>query len=347
MHHEAYMQRCFQLAEMGLGNVAPNPLVGAVVVYNNEVIGEGYHQYYGGPHAEVNALRNLEGDERLKESTLYVNLEPCAHFGKTPPCADLILRLGLPRVVVANRDPFHLVNGAGLDRLVKHGVEVVSGVMENEGRQLNKRFFTFHEKKRPFIILKWAQSKDGFIDKIRNGNLASINWITNSASRRLVHQWRSDEMAILVGANTIINDNPSLTVREVHGKSPIRLVIGDGARLPKNATVYTDDFPTLVFHTGNESLQSTSSTEYIPVSYANAIHDMMEVLYKKGIQSVIVEGGAAVLTSFISSQLWDEARVFTGEVNFESGLKAPILPVQPVSSSFISSDELRIYNNRL
>jgi diaminohydroxyphosphoribosylaminopyrimidine deaminase/5-amino-6-(5-phosphoribosylamino)uracil reductase len=348
MHHETYMKRCFQLANLGLGNVSPNPLVGAVVVNENEVIGEGYHQYFGGPHAEVNALQHLHEDSRLKSSTIYVNLEPCAHFGKTPPCADLILRLGIPRVVISNRDPFDLVNGAGLERLKSHGVEVVTGVLEEEGRFLNRRFFTFHEQKRPYIILKWAQSADGFLDKPRSSNEAHINWITTPASRRLVHMWRSEEPAILVGLNTVINDNPSLTVREISGKSPLRIVLGDCARIPKTAAVLNGQSPTLLIHTGAKAIVSSTNIEVVHISTEqNVLPTLMNILHEKNIQSLIVEGGAQVLSSFLDADLWDEARVFQGVGHFNAGVKAPQLSVLPNSISTVSEDTLRVYYRNL
>ena len=225
MEHEKFMQRCLELAAIGSGYVAPNPMVGCVIVANDLIIGEGYHRIFGGPHAEVNAFDEVENEDLLSSATLYVSLEPCSHFGKTPPCVDLIISKKIQRVVIGCRDSNPAVSGKGIDRLKRAGIEVIEGVLENECRWLNKRFFTFHERQRPYIVLKWAQTQDGYIDRIRGEASSGINWVTSETTKSLVHKWRSEEQSILVGRNTIINDNPSLTVREYDGRNPIRIVI--------------------------------------------------------------------------------------------------------------------------
>ncbi|MES2627812.1 MAG: bifunctional diaminohydroxyphosphoribosylaminopyrimidine deaminase/5-amino-6-(5-phosphoribosylamino)uracil reductase RibD [Bacteroidota bacterium] len=298
MSDEFYMQRCFQLAIQGVSYAMPNPLVGAVIVHNDRIIGEGYHRKYGFAHAEVNAVAAVKDPSLLTASTIYVSLEPCAHFGKTPPCADLIIQSGIPKVVISCTDTFSQVAGKGIERLKAAGVEVVTGVLEQEGRQLNRRFFTFHEKKRPYVVLKWARTTDGYLDMDRSAGETGVKWITDRYSRQLVHAWRSEEAGILVGKNTWVTDSPGLDVRLIAGKNPEKFVLtssGD-AEFPGDVTALKGSIP-----------------------------EVLEQCYRKGIQSIFVEGGAATLQSFIDSGLWDEARVLTGRTTFGSGTPAPLL----------------------
>lgn len=320
--HEQFMRRCLQLAEQGLGNVSPNPMVGSVIVHQGKIIGEGYHREYGNSHAEVEAIASVKDQKLLENSTLYVNLEPCAHHGKTPPCADLIIEKKIPHVVIGTLDPNELVAGKGVERLRSNGLEVVTNVLQEECRYMNRRFFTFHQKKRPYIILKWAQTRDGFIDKIREGK-KGINWITGLEAQRLSHVWRSQESAILVGKNTVINDNPSLTVRNIKGKNPVRIVLDSLASLEDSYQVFDDSAKTIMYNTiGSEMVTDT----YEKVKLTNQMNTLDEIvfdLHRRNIQSLIVEGGAFTLQAFINLGFWDEARVFTGDAEFENGLKAP------------------------
>lgn len=339
------MFRCLELAKNGLGNVAPNPMVGCVIVHNNKIIGEGYHQYYGKAHAEVNAIASVKNKALLSESTLYVNLEPCAHFGKTPPCADLIIKNNLKKVVIGCIDTYSEVAGKGIERLKNAGIEVVVGVLESESLALNKRFFTFHTKKRPYIILKWAETNDGFIDIDRNCKERSNdidNWITSPLSKKLVHKWRSEEAAIMVGTNTALNDNPQLNVREWTGNNPIRIVLDLNLRLPKTLHLFDKTIPTLVFNYKKESVEK--NLEFIQLNPTQPLlPQLVEVLHQKNILSVIIEGGATLLQSFITENLWDEARVFIGNKSFKKGLKAPNLNLSPVYQEKISDDVLLMY----
>jgi diaminohydroxyphosphoribosylaminopyrimidine deaminase/5-amino-6-(5-phosphoribosylamino)uracil reductase len=348
---EKYMLRCLELAKNGLRNVAPNPMVGCVIVFDGKIIGEGYHQEYGKAHAEVNAIHSVRDKSLLKKSTLYVNLEPCAHFGKTPPCANLIVEHNIPRVVIGCVDSFSEVSGKGIEKLKAAGIEVTIGVLENESLQLNKRFFTFHTKKRPYIILKWAETKDGFIDlerpfdKLRVTN--TNNWITSPLSKQLVHKWRSEETAIMIGTNTALNDNPKLNVREWNGKNPVRVVIDLHDRLPQTLHVFDKSIPTLVFSLTKQGEENNLTFVKINDS-KNLIQEVLDELYKRNLQSIIIEGGAKLLQSFIDQNLWDEARVFVGNKYFENGLKAPKLTGNLISEEMIDSDQLKwIFNSTL
>lgn len=338
------MQRCLALAARGLGKVAPNPMVGCVIVYKDQIIGEGYHELYGGPHAEVNAINSVTDKSLLKKSTLFVNLEPCSHFGKTPPCADLIVEHKLKRVVIGCTDPNPQVAGKGAEKLRSAGIEVISGILEKECRELNRRFITFHEKRRPFIILKWAQTRDGFIS--RNYPFTKEdNWITGPESKRLVHQWRSEEPAIMIGTNTAILDNPELTVRLVQGENPLRVVIDEHLTIPLGHHLFSADSQTLIFTAIKAEAQEHIT--YIMTDFSrNILPFIMQTLHKRGILSLIVEGGAHLLNSFLEDELWDEARVFTGTKTFQSGLKAPVLAKEPLSIARISDDELRVFRNK-
>ena len=340
---EKFIKRCFQLAKNGLGNVSPNPLVGCVLVTNEQIIGEGFHQQYGGLHAEPNAILNVKDSSLFPKSTLYVNLEPCSHHGKTPPCADLIIEKGIKNVVICNLDPNPMVAGNGINKLQNAGINVITGVLEKEGLELNRRFFTFMTKKRPYIILKWAQTLDGFMDIDRTAN-SSDYWITNNRLKTLVHKWRTEEDAIMVGTNTVQTDNPLLTARQWNGKNPTRIVIDNSLRLDKNSAVFNSDAKTLVYTSKQE--KSKDTIEYIQTDFSNLVPNMLNDLYQRGIQSVIVEGGKELLSSFISANLWDEARVLIGNKVFVKGLKAPKLPISPERISSIDEDKVLFYRNR-
>ena len=344
--HEKYMKRCLDLAVKGLGNVAPNPMVGCVIVYDGEIIGEGYHQKFGDSHAEVNAINSVRDKEFLKKSTLYVNLEPCSHFGKTPPCADLIIEHKIQNVVIGSIDSNILVSGKGIKKLEDAGVSVIVGVLEADCRKLNKRFFTFQEKKRPYIILKWAQTSDGFIDVKRNEESTSKPvQISNSDSKKLLHLWRSQEQAIMIGTNTALFDNPQLTVREVKGKNPLRITIDKWLRIPKHFNLFDKTTPTLVFTASEE--QSQTNLEFIKIDFEQKIiPQVLNELYKRNIQSLIVEGGENILNSFIDANLWDSARVFISDKKLEKGVNAPVLKLNPVVKENISGDKLLFYVNQ-
>lgn len=306
---EIYMQRCIDLAKCGAGSVAPNPLVGAVLVHQDRIIGEGFHQVYGGPHAEVNCIRSVKDSDRelIPFSTLYVSLEPCAHFGKTPPCANLILSEKIPNVIIGSKDPFEQVNGKGIDILKKGGVNVLQGILEKECDELNKRFFTFHREHRPYIILKWAQTADL---KISSGSSDRL-MISNKYTDRLVHKWRSEEAGIMVGTNTAENDDPLLTNRWWTGNNPVRIVIDRNLKLAPSLKLFDGSTRTIVFYCSGE-LHQSSTVEYIQIkNKKDLIPQVLKALYDLKVLSVIIEGGAALINSFISSGLWDEARVIT------------------------------------
>lgn len=317
------MQRCLQLAAMGAGHVAPNPMVGAVLVYNNRIIGEGYHMQYGEPHAEVNCIGSVadEDVQYIPDSVLYVSLEPCVHFGITPPCTDLILLNKIPNVVIGCRDSFPAVDGKGIEKLKAAGVNVVSGVLEKECLELNKRFFAFHDLKRPYIILKWAQSVDGKIAGPGSSRIPISNELTN----RLVHKWRSEEAAIMVGTNTALNDDPSLTTRLWPGKDPVRVVIDKELKLPGGLKLFDKKTRTIVFNDKKQADDAMLSYFLLDKNKDN-LSQIMEELYKERLQSVMVEGGAKLLQSFINAGLWDEARVISNqELVIGNGVVAPAL----------------------
>lgn len=328
------MQRCLQLAAMGAGQVAPNPMVGAVLVHQGKITGEGYHQKYGEAHAEVNCINSVADRDKylIEKSTLYVSLEPCAHFGKTPPCADLIIKNKIPRVVIGCLDSFKEVNGKGIEKLKAAGVDVIAGVLESECIGLNKRFFTFHQQQRPYIILKWAQSRDGKIAPLNpheGGTLAHTKserlLISNDLTNRLVHKWRSEEAAILVGTITALMDDPSLTTRSWPGKNPVRVVIDKDLKLPASLKLFDKTVRTIVFN--EKKQQDDGMLSYHKLNKENnTLLQIMATLYTQQVQSVIVEGGAKLLQSFIDAGLWDEARVITNtQLEVEKGLDAPVL----------------------
>lgn len=310
------MHRCLELAKLGMSDVAPNPMVGCVIVHDGVVIGEGYHMQYGEAHAEVNAIQSVVDKSLLASSTLYVNLEPCAHFGKTPPCADLIVEYQIPKVVIGSVDTFSKVSGKGIERLKAKGFEVITGVLEHECRELNKRFFTFHEKKRPYIILKWAESEDGFIAP---KNQEEPFWMTSKESKKIVHQWRAEEMGILIGTTTAVKDNPALTVREVKGRNPVRFVLDSKVRLEGDLKVFDKQAPTYVF------TQNKRAENHLAVDFTQLAESVVASLYSKHIQSIIIEGGAQTLNTFIEANLWDEARIFIAPLQLGTGVKGPSL----------------------
>jgi diaminohydroxyphosphoribosylaminopyrimidine deaminase / 5-amino-6-(5-phosphoribosylamino)uracil reductase len=344
LHHEQYMDRCLQLAQLGQGRTGTNPMVGSVLVHEGVVIGEGYHEQYGQAHAEVNCLYSVKADHLplIERSTLYVSLEPCAHFGKTPPCADLIIEKRIPKVVIGCRDPFPLVDGKGIEKLQGAGVEVILGVREDLCRELNKRFFTFHTKHRPYIVLKWAQTADG---SIANGNYRRLR-ISNPMTNRLVHCWRSEEMAILVGTNTALFDDPELTTRLWPGPNPVRLVVDMGLRLPASLKLFDGQHRTIVFNKLRHS-EHFNLLYYQVSEDASLVHQLLDVLYGLKIQSVLVEGGAALLQTFIDEGMWDEVRVITNEErSVVSGLPAPrIREAQIKYTEDIASDRIRYYTH--
>jgi len=342
---EKYMQRCLDLAKLGFGNAAPNPMVGSVIVHQEKIIGEGYHKKCGEAHAEVNAIQSVKDKSLLMDSTLYVNLEPCSHFGKTPPCADLIVKNNIPRVFVGCVDSFAKVSGQGIKKLKDAGCEVIVGVLQKESLELNRRFFTFHQQKRPYIILKWAQTLDGFIDIARNAKeTPESNWITNNLSKMLVHKWRTEESAFMIGTNTARNDNPKLTVRDWNGRNPIRVVIDKNLNLDSDLEIFNSESKTLIFNSLKDDI--VNNLEYIKINFdSNMIPNILEILYQKKIQSLVVEGGKILLESFIKQQLWDEARVFIGNKYFYNGIKAPEFSSRLTGHTMLDDSHLSIYSN--
>jgi len=329
------MKRCLQLAKNGLPSAMPNPSVGAVIVYDNKIIGEGYTAAYGGPHAEVNAIRSVKDQSLLQDATLYVSLEPCSHFGKTPPCCDLIIKHKIPTVVVGTMDTNNKVSGAGIQKIINAGKIVIVGVLEKECLELNRRFFTFHNKKRPYIILKWAESQDGFIAPATHSRDEEKKpyWISNVFSRQLVHQWRSEEQAILVGTQTVIDDNPKLDVRDWTGKNPVKIVLDQHNRISKENYIFGSTSKTIVL-SANE------------IDYTKKIgKQIADFLFENEIQSVIIEGGRQTLQTFIDENLWDEARIFRGNLLIENGVKAPDLHSKEIIRKSIIEDELLIFRN--
>jgi diaminohydroxyphosphoribosylaminopyrimidine deaminase/5-amino-6-(5-phosphoribosylamino)uracil reductase len=340
---EKYIKRCIELAGLGLGNTYPNPLVGSVIVHKGLIIGEGYHKKCGEPHAEVNAVSSVKNKELLKESTLYVNLEPCSHVGRTPACSTMIINNKIPKVVIGSIDSFDKVSGKGVEMLKNAGVDVSIGILENECRELNKRFFTFHEKKRPYIILKWAQTKDGFIDILKTNDSQKGEWITNEQSRTVVHKWRSEESAIMVGTDTAIKDNPKLDVRNWVGQNPLRISIDRNLKFNKNLNLLDKKINTIIY---NSSLNKTEKNfELKKVDFnKDVIPQVLNDLYKREIQSIIIEGGEKLLTSFISCDLWDEARVFVGNKYFKQGINGPVFNLTN-NKIMIGDSELYLIKN--
>lgn len=337
MTDDLYMQRALALAELGRGSVSPNPMVGCVIVHEGKIIGEGYHQKYGGPHAEVNAVASVRDKGLLPSAIVYVSLEPCSHYGQTPPCADLLVSHKVRRVVICNTDPNPLVAGKGIDKLKKAGIEVMMGVLEDQGLDLNRRFFTSHTKKRPYVILKWAETADGFVAR---ENFDS-KWISNQYSRQLVHKWRSEEDAIMVGTNTAKYDNASLTTRDWAGKNPLRIVIDKELRLDQKMHLFDGSTPTICFA---EKETDGRNCEVVTLPKV-ANKSMLDHLHSRGIQSLLVEGGSHLLRSFIDQGLWDEARVFESNKTFTSGIDAPKMKRNPFSAESVLDDKLIYYRN--
>ena len=335
------MLRCFELARKGLGYVAPNPLVGSILVNNGNIIGEGFHAEYGLEHAEVNAIRDAEKkySELVSSSELYVSLEPCSHFGKTPPCSDFIISKGIKKVYISNTDSNILVAGKGISKLRSAGIEVVENLLSDEGRKTNKRFFSFHEKKRPFIILKWAQTSDGFIGPISKEKIQ----ISGNQSHELVHKWRSEEQAILVGKETAITDNPQLNVRLWEGKNPIRVVIDSKLLLPEDLNLFNQNITTIIFNSIKD--QTENNISFVKLNFKSSIlNQLLSYLYSINIQSIIIEGGTITLQKFIDENLWDEARIFTSPRKINYGIKAPVLSIKNCIEEIIpvSDDKLQI-----
>ena len=344
MEHESFMQRCVDLAYLGQGNVSPNPMVGCVIVKNGLIIGEGYHSEYGGKHAEIKAIESVIDQKEIENSTVYISLEPCVHHGKTPPCVHELINRKIKTAVIGSRDSNPIVGGKGIESLKRVGIEVIENILEEECRKLNKRFFTFHEKRRPYVILKWAQTSDGYLDKNREIGEKGVNWISSPESKVLVHKWRSEEQSILVGRNTILNDNPSLTVREISGKNPTRIVIDSQLQLSKDVNIFSKDAPTLVFNRLKND--KTDGVEWIKISETSTKH-ILDELFKRNIQSVLVEGGSRTLQYFIIDNVWDEARVIVGDVKFGDGIKAPVMNKVPSRAhQFSNRDTIYYYHRR-
>ncbi len=342
--HESYMRRCISLALQGMGCVAPNPMVGAVLVHNDRIIGEGYHEKYGQAHAEVNCINSVlpEDEPLVSSSVLYVSLEPCSHFGKTPPCSDLIIQKKIPRVVIGCRDPFELVNGKGIEKLQKAGIEVVTGVSEAACTQLNKRFFLFYTKYRPYIILKWAQTANGIIGSGTQERLL----ITNTATNRLVHKWRSEEAAVLVGTRTALYDDPSLDNRLWTGKSPMRMVLDLSLKLPQSLKIFNREQPTVIFNLEKE--EKNNNLRYYKLdAKTGTVQQVLSACYELQVQSILVEGGSKLLQSFIDAGIWDECRIITNrEMTIEKGVAAPILSLGKADQEEqIGSDTIQYYTN--
>lgn len=329
--HEKYIKRCIQLAKNGLGTTYPNPLVGSVIVYDGKIIGEGWHKKAGEPHAEVHAINSVKDKSLLSQSTIYVSLEPCSHFGKTPPCCNLIVAQNIPNVIIGTRDPFAKVAGNGIRKLIEAGKNVTVGVLEDECNELNRRFFTFHNQKRPYIILKWAETEDGYIAPDSKEEQKPV-WITNPYSRQLVHKWRTEEQGILIGTQTAIDDNPSLTARDWKGKHPVRIVLDKKERISKENAIFDSSAPTILI------------TEKEINFSQNLAKEVCDYLFKKEIQSVIIEGGSRTIQTFIDAQLWDEARVFKGITHFSSGTIAPKITGKIIKEQKIGCDQLLIYS---
>ncbi|MGB0522111.1 MAG: bifunctional diaminohydroxyphosphoribosylaminopyrimidine deaminase/5-amino-6-(5-phosphoribosylamino)uracil reductase RibD [Flammeovirgaceae bacterium] len=337
---ERFMKRALDLAQLGKGRVSPNPLVGCVIVHNGQIIGEGFHQKYGGPHAEVNAVNAVEDQEKLKKATVYVSLEPCSHFGKTPPCSDLLIAKQVKKVVICNVDPNPLVAGRGIEKLKQAGIEVVDGVLAAEGNELNKCFFTSMTQQRPYVILKWAQTTDGFIARENYDS----KWISNALSRKWVHKWRAEFDAIMVGTNTAQHDNPTLNVRSWQGENPVRVVLDKELRLNPALKLFDQTIPTICYNFQKDHqienlihVQLTNDDTLLP--------QILTDLHQRNYQSLFVEGGAKLLNAFIDQDLWDEARVFIGKQAFGKGIAAPKQSKSALETHELEGDYLKIYRN--
>ncbi len=342
--HEIFMKRCLQLAKNGLGTTYPNPLVGSVIVHNGKIIGEGWHKKAGEPHAEVNAINAVKNKELLSESTIYVNLEPCSHFGKTPPCANLIIEHKIPKVVIGCIDTFSEVAGKGIEKLQQAGCEVILNVLEKECLEINKRFFTFHNKKRPYIILKWAETADGFIAPLQNDTNSSIA-ISNQYSRQIVHKYRTEEQAILVGTTTVLKDNPNLDARDWFGPTPTRIVLDKTNKIPVDFNIKNKKYPTIIF-TEEENCVNSENCTWEKVTFDD--HLMATIIkktYENNLQSILIEGGTNTLQQFIDANLWDEIRIFSTAEQLKEGIKKPVFNAAPHSSIKIKNNQLTRYTN--
>ena len=340
MNHEFYIKRSIELAKKATGKTYPNPLVGAVIVHEGKIIGEGFHQKAGENHAEINAINSVENPELLPESTIYVSLEPCAHFGKTPPCSLKLKEIGFKKVIIGAMDSHDKVNGKGKKILQDAGIETISGILEEECRELNKRFFTFHEKKRPYILLKWAESNDGFIDKDFKPTK-----ISNELASQFVHQIRSEEHAILVGSQTAMNDNPSLTTRLIEGRNPVRILIDFDLKVPRDFKIYNNEAPTLVLNQEKEG--DEGNVKFIKISKENFLEDLLQKLYENQIQSILVEGGSRTLQTFIDANLWDETIIIKNKnLTLENGTKAPKFDGKLVEEKYFRENKLSFYKNK-
>lgn len=339
MSHEFYMQRCLDLAYKALGKTYPNPIVGCVIVHQDEIIGEGFHEKAGENHAEINAIKSVKNPDLLKESTIYVSLEPCSHFGKTPPCANKIVEIGFKKVVIGCSDSNKAVNGKGKKLIEEAGIEVITGILEEKCKIANKRFFTFQEKKRPFIVLKWAQSGDGFLDL----NFQPTQ-IGNSLTKQFVHQLRSQEEAILVGTKTALTDNPSLTTREIEGRNPVRILLDFDLKVPQNFKIFSEEVETIIFNSKKNAVEGRNN--FIKIERENGIAEVLERLYQLQIQSVLIEGGAFTLQQFISENLWDESVIIkNGNLILENGTKAPTFSAKPKKVLEMRDNFVEFYTN--
>ena len=339
--HEKYMKRCLELAKKGFGKVAPNPMVGCAIVLDGKIIGEGYHKQFGDAHAEVNAINSVKNRSLLKDSTLYVNLEPCSHFGKNPPCADLIIRYKIKYVVIGTIDPNPLVAGRGIKKLISASCDVSLGILEDECKELNKRFFIFHDKKRPYIILKWAETSNKYM-----GVSGMRYQVSGAKAKKLVHQWRSEEQSIMAGTNTALIDNPQLTVRNIKGKNPLRIVIDKNLKIPSRFNLFDKKVSTIIFTEKKKS--SAKNLEYVRINFkAGILKKILSKLQKSNIQSLIIEGGAKLLNSFIAENLWDEARIFMSKkkLSQKDGITAPKISGKVIEQKIIGSDSLKTLRN--
>ncbi|NNL02412.1 MAG: bifunctional diaminohydroxyphosphoribosylaminopyrimidine deaminase/5-amino-6-(5-phosphoribosylamino)uracil reductase RibD [Eudoraea sp.] len=342
--HEKYMRRCIELGKKALGSAAPNPMVGSVITHQDKIIGEGFTSRYGGPHAEVNAINSVADKSLLNEATLYVTLEPCAHYGKTPPCAELIIKTNLRKVIIGIQDPNKKVSGGGIKKLKEAGIEVLTGVLEDECRKHHKRFLTYQEKHRPYILLKWAETKDGFIAPIRDMRKTKPEpyWISNSYARQRVHQWRSEEQAILVGTNTVLADNPRLDVRFWEGTSPVRIIIDRALKLPADLNIYDKSTRTIILTQLEDKTKFQEGLEYDIIDFGkNMAEEICRILFEKNITSVLVEGGAETLATFVNSGLWDEARIIIGDATFGKGTKAPYIDSKMMATEIIGNNTIK------
>lgn len=349
---EQIMRKCISLAKQGLGNTYPNPLVGSVIIKDDRIIGQGFHSRAGLAHAEVEAIHSVENSELLKNSTLIVNLEPCNHFGKTPPCTHLIINSGIKKVIIGMPDPYPKVNGKGIKKLIENGIEVECGILKKECENLNRRYLTSIKKSRPYVILKWAQSADGYFAPPKSlRNKSQPYWLTGNSTQRLVHKWRSEEESILVGVQTIIDDNPELTVRLLDGphRNPVRIILDPNLRTPQNAKVMSTEAQTiLISNKKAEYLDNHVKVLNLKSQYNRSlITSLMEILHSENIQSVLVEGGKKTLQSFIDSSKWDEARILTAPKQLNGGIKAPVLDSGKIKINqfFVQNDKIEVYRN--